>query len=251
LDNKTRIMTLLLGGLIFLGAISGSAVSTKIVEVDNTTTALYGILAEERSTLKTEDTNQVIDYSVQPESEAIKTDLLQTPEQDAFTLANISRSSFESVYSLEGDDADLYANQQANVIVEQHIKTVAELDEEVNNPSHIYTYSEKEKIYIARVVYAESRGEVFEGQVAVARVVLNRYESGKFGSSIKRVVFARHQFAVSGRYDETAMQAVEEAILSSSSFPSDMYYFQASKRKNWRNFEYYTRIGGHSFYCAA
>lgn len=114
-----------------------------------------------------------------------------------------------------------------------------------------YQYSEEEKIYIARVVYAEARGEIFEGQVAVATVVLNRFESGKFGSSVKKIVFARSQFAVSKRYNEEGMSAVEAAIEQKGEYPENMYYFQASKRKKWRNFVYLTRIGGHSFYCAA
>lgn len=114
-----------------------------------------------------------------------------------------------------------------------------------------YQYSEEEKTYIARVVYAEARGEIFEGQVAVATVVLNRFESGQFGSSVKKVVFARSQFAVSKRHNEEGMSAVEAAIERKGDYPENMYYFQASKSKKWRNFEYLTRIGGHSFYCAA
>lgn len=114
-----------------------------------------------------------------------------------------------------------------------------------------YQYSEEEKIYIARVVYAEARGEVFEGQVAVATVVLNRFESGLFGKSVKRIVFARSQFAVSKRYNDKVMEAVEAAIERKGDYPDNMYYFQASKSKKWRNFVYHTRIGGHSFYCAA
>ena len=113
-----------------------------------------------------------------------------------------------------------------------------------------YEYSEEEKAYIARVVYAEARGEAFEGQVAVAAVVLNRFESGRFGKTVKRVVFARHQFAVSRKYNDESMAAVEAAIEQRGEFPEDMYYFQVSKRKRWRNFEYYDRIGNHSFYCA-
>lgn len=46
-------------------------------------------------------------------------------------------------------------------------------------PGEVYYYnlSDEEKVYIAKVVYAESRGECFEGQVAVAATVLNRYTS--------------------------------------------------------------------------
>jgi|GEM_PF-3853590 len=46
-------------------------------------------------------------------------------------------------------------------------------------------YSAAEKKLIARVVYAESRGEPFEDQAAVAAVVINRYESGRFGRTLK------------------------------------------------------------------
>jgi N-acetylmuramoyl-L-alanine amidase len=126
--------------------------------------------------------------------------------------------------------------------------TFEELVEKVTAPA--YVYSEQEKAYIARVVYAEARGETFEGKVAVAAVVLNRFESGQFGSTVKRVVFARNQFAVSRRYNDECMIAVMAAIDQRDAFPDDMYYFQASKRKHWRSFEYYTRIGNHSFYCA-
>lgn len=114
-----------------------------------------------------------------------------------------------------------------------------------------YQYSDEEKVYIARVVYAEARGEVFEGQVAVATVVLNRFESGQFGNSVKRTVFARNQFAVSKRYNDKVMEAVEAAIERRGDYPDNMYYFRASKSQKWRNFVYLTRIGGHSFYCAA
>ncbi len=109
-------------------------------------------------------------------------------------------------------------------------------------------YSEKEKEMIAYVVFAEARGEDFDGMVAVAQVVLNRYESGKFGKSVKRVVYARNQFAVSNRYSGICMEAVVYAI-ENRPYPDNMYYFQVSKRKKWRNFEYYRRIGNHSFYC--
>ncbi len=108
-------------------------------------------------------------------------------------------------------------------------------------------YTDEEKDMIAYVVYAEARGEDFEGKVAVAQVILNRYESGKFGKSIKSVVYSRHQFAVSRRYDDVCMDAVEYAM-DNSPYPKNMYYFQKSKRKNWYG-RYFDRIGNHSFYC--
>jgi len=125
---------------------------------------------------------------------------------------------------------------------------LTELAKQLSTPPNVY--AEQEKACIARVVYAEARGEPFEGKVAVAAVVLNRFESGKFGRTVKKVVFARNQFAVSRRYNAECMAAVNAAIDQRDAFPDNMYYFQVSKSKRWRNFKYYTRIGHHSFYCA-
>lgn len=119
------------------------------------------------------------------------------------------------------------------------------------NSEPIRSYSKREKILIARVVYSEARGELFEGQVAVAAVVLNRYESGQFGSSINRVVFAPNQFAITKKYNSKMLAAVEEAITHRGDYPDNMFFFQASTRKTWRNFVYYKRIGGHTFFCSA
>ena len=114
----------------------------------------------------------------------------------------------------------------------------------------ISAYSNAEKLLIARVVYAESRGEIFEGQVAVATVVLNRYESGKFGRSIAKIVFAPDQFAITEKYNSESLKAVERAISKLGAYPRNMYYFQVSKSRVWRNFVYYKRIGNHSFYLS-
>lgn len=111
-------------------------------------------------------------------------------------------------------------------------------------------YSTEEKLLIARVVYAEARGEIFEGQVAVAAVVLNRYESGLYGRTIREIIFAPNQFAVSDKHNNTGLEAVEEAIETRGDYPYNMFYFQVSKSRAWRNFVYFKRIGNHSFYLA-
>lgn len=68
----------------------------------------------------------------------------------------------------------------------------------------IYKISEKDMEYIAKVVWAEARGECLEGQVAVAAVILNRYYSGlrEFNtSSIYNVVTQLGAFASIRRVD--------------------------------------------------
>lgn len=62
-------------------------------------------------------------------------------------------------------------------------------------PYLVYFLTYEEKLMIAKVVYREARGECYEGQVAVAAVVLNRYMNGEFGNSIWEVISRRNQFA--------------------------------------------------------
>lgn len=63
---------------------------------------------------------------------------------------------------------------------------------------YYYNLTIEDKEYIAKVVYQEARGEKFEGQVAVAAVILNRFVSGdkRFKTdSIYSVVTQSGQFA--------------------------------------------------------
>lgn len=155
------------------------------------------------------------------------------------------------VLDFEGEDfwpqksIEIYKNMEAHGSLEEEIHFVEALKLEKRKE-----YTSAEKQLIARVVYAEARGELFEGQVAVATVVLNRYESGLYGSSIREIVFAPDQFAITAKYNDSGLKAVEEAIDRRGDYPYNMYYFQVSRSKRWRNFVYYKRIGNHSFYLA-
>lgn len=74
----------------------------------------------------------------------------------------------------------------------------AELSAEGPSEEYYYHISDEDKVAIAKVVWAEARGECFEGKVAVAAVVLNRYYSGisYFNTeSILAVVTQKNQFA--------------------------------------------------------
>jgi N-acetylmuramoyl-L-alanine amidase len=55
--------------------------------------------------------------------------------------------------------------------------------------------SEREIQCIAQAVYHEARGEPFEGQRAVAHIVINRAAVPKFPASICGVVYQRGQFS--------------------------------------------------------
>lgn len=45
------------------------------------------------------------------------------------------------------------------------------------------------------LLYGEARGEAIEGQVAVANVILHRLDTGRWGTDIRTVILAPHQFS--------------------------------------------------------
>ena len=107
---------------------------------------------------------------------------------------------------------------------------------------------------MARVIYMESRGEPLEGKIAVGAVVMNRYKSGRFGSSISSVCKAPGQFAKIGGVSDKMLQANPECLvaaqraLSGEDPTAGMLYFNSDKNsmKTHRADRFY--IGGHQFY---
>lgn len=73
---------------------------------------------------------------------------------------------------------------------------------------------------LARLIYAEARGESYTGQVAVGAVVLNRVESSEFPNTIAGVIYQKGQFSsvtdgqinLSVPKDSSAYKAAKEAI---------------------------------------
>lgn len=84
---------------------------------------------------------------------------------------------------------------------------------------------------LAKLVYGEARGESFVGKVAVAAVVLNRVESGKFGNTVNQVIFEPGAFtAVSdGQYylkpDQEAYKAAQAALDGWDPTNNAIYYW--------------------------
>lgn len=84
---------------------------------------------------------------------------------------------------------------------------------------------------MAQAVYGEARGEPYEGQVAVAAVILNRIESSTFPDTISGVVFEPLAFTAvaDGQIymepNETAKEAVMDAINGWDPSGGATYYF--------------------------
>ena len=110
---------------------------------------------------------------------------------------------------------------------------------------------------LACLVSMEAGYEPYEGQLAVANVVLNRLHSGYFGSTISSVIYARGQFpsvngSVMNGYLQNgplpqAQQAANEALSGVNNIGSYMYFINV-KYGNYASYSDYTIIGNHVFH---
>lgn len=112
---------------------------------------------------------------------------------------------------------------------------------------------------LATSVYYESKGEPLAGQLAVAQVVLNRVETGRFGKDICAVVTAPKQFgfvrngsfATPARNDQWQTAKAIALIAVSNSWPEvvpDATHFHATRvNPGWR-LQRVATVGRHIFY---
>lgn len=115
--------------------------------------------------------------------------------------------------------------------------TNANIDEvvEVFNHGQQSLYVTREDIdLMAKLIYAESRGEPFEGKVAVASVVLNRVLNSHFPNSIRGVIFQPNAFScvrnnqIIANPDQNCYNAVYEALRGNDPTNEALYFYNPS-----------------------
>ena len=117
-----------------------------------------------------------------------------------------------------------------------------------------YTYDDL--MFLARVIYAESRGESFRGQVAVGSVILNRVDDGEFPDTIREVIVQEGQFCtlVDGQVNfypnKTAIRAAKAAIMGYDPTFGALFFYNpgTAPKMNWvASRPVSTQIGAHVF----
>ena len=91
---------------------------------------------------------------------------------------------------------------------------------------------------LSRIIYGESRGEPYTGQVAIGAVVMNRVKSSKFPNTISGVIYQVGSFdAVSDGQinktpDSTARKAAQDALNGWDPSYGAIYYFNPATATN-------------------
>ena len=91
---------------------------------------------------------------------------------------------------------------------------------------------------ISRFVYAESRGEPYKGQVAVAAVILNRVRDSRFPNTVSGVVYQSGAFTcvsdgqINLTPNATARKAAQDAMNGWDPTYGAVYYFNPNTATN-------------------
>ena len=139
-------------------------------------------------------------------------------------------------------------NERNNIVNNQEEKNE-------NKSKEVISITNDELYLLSKRVSSEARGESYEGQVAVAAVVINRVLDPRFPDDIKEVIYQRNAFSVVNNGEiykeptDSAYKAAREALYGSDPTRGAIYFWNPDIATcNWiKTLDPYKRIGNHVF----
>ncbi len=117
-------------------------------------------------------------------------------------------------------------------------KTLAAMGIYTSSENNSTSMSSSDMNLLSRLIYAESRGEPYSGQVAVGSVVLNRVKNSSFPNSVAGVIYQSGAFSVvnDGQINlspnSTAKKAAQDALNGWDPSYGAIYYFNPNTAKS-------------------
>ena len=117
-------------------------------------------------------------------------------------------------------------------------------------------FTETEYRLLAKITMVEAGYESYEGQLAIANVILNRVAHRQFPDSIRDVIYAGKQFppAHNGLLDKSkphasALRAAKDALNGKNNVPGAVYFHNPDVTRGsfWSGLTTVTTIGNHRF----
>ncbi|MDD4839548.1 MAG: spore cortex-lytic enzyme [Clostridia bacterium] len=169
-------------------------------------------------------------------------------------------SSVDGIFGSKTKTAVIYF-QRVNGLTQDGIvgaKTAASLGMSLSSTSTSSSssgYSSADVYLLAKLVYAEARGEPYTGQVAVAAVVLNRVKSSLFPNTISGVIYEPYAFTcvsdgqINYAPNDTAKKAAQDAMNGWDPSNGCIYYYNpATATSTWmKKRPVLLVIGNHAF----
>ncbi len=186
---------------------------------------------------------------------------LTTEEWTAVELEDGTTAYLSAQFTEESITLDLAVSAEEEAEREEAARIAKALEEAkktvpVTTNREAITLSDEDIFLMAIVVTMEAGSESYEGQLAVANVIVNRLLSGVWGDTVSDVIYAPNQFsgANSGRIEqfstrvtESCKGAVVEALAGNNNIGSYMNFIMKS-RANYSAYSEYYVLGNHCFY---
>lgn len=164
-------------------------------------------------------------------------------------------------------DASLKVNTGADVIELLSVQSALAAEVHVMDESsksnvqsalfkEVKPYTDSDLMLLAKITMVEAGYESYQGQLAIANVVLNRVKDTRFPDSIRDVIYSGRQFppAHNGLLDKSkpnksALRAAKDALNGKNNVENAVYFFNptVSKGSFWSNLDVIVKIGHHSF----
>lgn len=169
-----------------------------------------------------------------------------SPNYERWDLQNGFQIGFDEYYMWQGYSGAWVFSK--DLMPEEPFLYEEELPDPANARYPDIQLTADEMKMLAELVWVEARGESREGQQAVAEVVLNRLNSGKFGETLSNVVYGEGQFRSAPFLDEAEpfqgqYQAIERALYGPYLLPENVLYFATFPTNN----RIWGTIGAHIF----
>lgn len=200
------------------------------------------------------------DYTAMVDAETQKTIEVASAEEPADQEASEPEIMSVEEPTTESETTEAPTTEEATTEAPTTEETVTEAPttEEATTEAPSVDPSQYDDAYLlACLVSMEAGYEPYEGQLAVANVVLNRVKSGSWGSSISSVIYAPNQFpmatgSVMQGYLQngplaTAQQAADDALAGNNNIGSFMSFLNVNYIDT-DSLSDYTVIGNHCFY---
>jgi N-acetylmuramoyl-L-alanine amidase len=158
------------------------------------------------------------------------------------------------ILTLNGNSVFAENDVQNSYKIENN-KFVSNNKENKSELKEVISINNDELYLLSKLVSSEARGESYEGQVAVAAVVINRVLDPRFPDDIKGVIYQRNAFSVVNNGEiyknptDSSYKAAREALYGGDPTSGAIYFWNPEiSTCNWiRKLDPYKRIGNHVF----
>jgi N-acetylmuramoyl-L-alanine amidase len=185
------------------------------------------------------------------------------PETKAIELTTVEAAAVTAENGLEAITAQFGSSKQAllsrnGIAGESALASDAKLKVVIpsifDHPAEPFT--DTELMLLAKITMVEAGYEGYEGQLAVANVIMNRVKDSRFPDTIKGVIYAGKQFppAHNGLLDKSkpnasSLRAAKDALNGKNNVEDAVYFFnpKVSRGPFWSSMDVVATIGHHSF----